>query len=478
MILYFVVFVLLLVACTIATTVDHNNEGLTSIPSVAGATTRLYLTNNKITTIVSGALDNLPNLIELRLNNNKMTSVGHIQAVGSTLKELYLSGNPLGSIPDGTFDGLDKLQKLTLHSCQLKVIPDLSDVGDTLLWLYIYNNKITSLDSESLAPLVALKLFFIDIREVETLKNVTLPALTNVRIYYASTGLTDFEIYTNTITKFDVHGKDLTKFPELTGYVEQITYFHLFSIKFSEISAEDLFPLTNLGTLNLQNCNGDTDIAFPGSPDELLPVYRVYIQNCNLQRFPDFNYLKNSLTHVYVFRNKITVISQNDLSGFAKLTYLHVAYNQLTTVAYVPTLKLTYLNLRENNFTRVPPIVKSLNGTLEIRTNDIKSISEREADYFTLVTSVFLLENFNLTYISDLNNLENHTLSIDIRDTGVNLCDCRNAWMLQKRENDEVKYDDTSCTNDNTQWSSVSNFGLDEMFGVCDLSEMTGRKET
>lgn len=82
---------------------------------------RVYLGTNLISYVSPTAFAET-GLIILMMNNNKMTEIPQLSAVGGTLEVLGLRGNQISSIPDGTFNGMRALQELSLKDNLLKEI--------------------------------------------------------------------------------------------------------------------------------------------------------------------------------------------------------------------------------------------------------------------------------------------------------------------------------------------------------------------
>ena len=85
----------------------------------------LDLSENRLTSLPSGLLDNMPNLVTLRIDNNRLNELSNTTFRGvSNLKTLSLVGNNLTHIDDGVFAGLPLLTTLDLTNNHLVHISD------------------------------------------------------------------------------------------------------------------------------------------------------------------------------------------------------------------------------------------------------------------------------------------------------------------------------------------------------------------
>ncbi|ELT90785.1 hypothetical protein CAPTEDRAFT_218869 [Capitella teleta] len=147
--------------------VDLSNRGLTSVPEdIASNVTHLYLNVNDITRIrQSDFNDKYPDLAQLHIKWNYITSIESGCFKGPSLKWLFLDSNKLTSIPDLhevsisliglyldsneittiTFDELSYLTKLTglcLSGNRLTTLPDIAQFMPSLNILWLNKNPL------------------------------------------------------------------------------------------------------------------------------------------------------------------------------------------------------------------------------------------------------------------------------------------------------------------------------------------------
>ncbi len=170
-----------LVTCS---TFNGQNQSHTEVPAnIPPGTTVLYLYNNQISTIQSGAFTGLGNLQILELRGNQIstiqaqafTGLSSLQAVNlggnqistiqsgafsglSNLQRLLLSGNQISTLQSGPFTGLSSLHTLNLNHNQFSTIQPGAFTGlDNLQELWLSSNKIATMQSGSFRGLGHLK---------------------------------------------------------------------------------------------------------------------------------------------------------------------------------------------------------------------------------------------------------------------------------------------------------------------------------
>ena len=104
---------------------DLRNSGITSLDGIEvieapRMVTKLYFSNNQITSISASHLDQFPNLIVLDLSKNRLTDFPAISM--KNLRELNLEGNKIEALKNLN---LPKLKKLRTDGNPLKTVTNL-----------------------------------------------------------------------------------------------------------------------------------------------------------------------------------------------------------------------------------------------------------------------------------------------------------------------------------------------------------------
>jgi len=133
----------------------------------------LWLENNNITALASGAFEGCPTIKTLILDGN---DINHIDAstfqVLKNLVTISLRDNPLITIDEATFHGLEHLTSLNLRATQLQGLQHHFRELPALATLSLGFNNITTLESDTFEDLPSLKYLYLEqcnIQEIEPL---------------------------------------------------------------------------------------------------------------------------------------------------------------------------------------------------------------------------------------------------------------------------------------------------------------------
>ncbi|XP_073463531.1 peroxidasin homolog [Aquarana catesbeiana] len=131
---------------------------LDAIPEVPVHTSILDLRFNRIREVNSEALQKLPDLHTLLLNNNRIQRLSRKPFEKlENLKHLYLYKNEIRSIQGNAFHGLGSLEQLYLHFNSLEAL-DVDTFGDLpkLERLFLHNNRISRIHPGTFSQLPSL----------------------------------------------------------------------------------------------------------------------------------------------------------------------------------------------------------------------------------------------------------------------------------------------------------------------------------
>uniref|UniRef100_H3D0N2 Leucine rich repeats and immunoglobulin like domains 1 n=1 Tax=Tetraodon nigroviridis TaxID=99883 RepID=H3D0N2_TETNG len=295
--------------------VDCSGRALTAAPpDLPARTASLILSHNKLTTIDAEALDNLPNLKELRLDHNALTSIPHLGQAASKILSLYLHHNKIGAIDGGRMAELSSVETLDLSH---------NDVGDLrgrsfpaglrIKDLYLNNNKIGALEPGALdhlgSTLQVLRLSRNRISQIPVrafqLPRLTLLELNRNRIRQVEgltfQGLSSLEVLKlqrNSISKLtDGAFWDLAKMKAL----------HLDYNSLTEVNSGSLYGLTSLQQLFLSNNS----------------IARIN---------PDGWKFCQKLRELNLSHNNLTRLDEGSLSVLGELSSLRLGHNAISHI--------------------------------------------------------------------------------------------------------------------------------------------------
>lgn len=115
---------------------------------------RIYLSQNRITTIDENTFKGLSNLVELDLSGNLLDTIPTATFVDCpSLMRLTLSYNPISVLKRGSFTHLTFLHSLELSNCNVNHIEDGAFQGlHSIEWLHLDGNKLTTIKGNKVLP--------------------------------------------------------------------------------------------------------------------------------------------------------------------------------------------------------------------------------------------------------------------------------------------------------------------------------------
>nr|XP_046168710.1 leucine-rich repeats and immunoglobulin-like domains protein 1 isoform X1 [Oncorhynchus gorbuscha] len=167
--------------------VDCSNLDLTDTPlDLPIRTVSLHLGHNKLTAIDVEVFSNLPNLRELRLDHNELTSIPDLGLAMSKIAFLYLHNNKIRAIDGRRMRDLVSVETLDLSSNDITEVRGQGfPAGLQIKDLYLSNNKIHLLEAGALdqlsSSLQVLRLSRNRISQVPV-KSFQLPKLTQLEL--------------------------------------------------------------------------------------------------------------------------------------------------------------------------------------------------------------------------------------------------------------------------------------------------------
>ncbi|XP_019715285.1 leucine-rich repeats and immunoglobulin-like domains protein 1 [Hippocampus comes] len=352
---------------------DHNE--LTSIPELGQAASKivaLYLHHNKIRSIEGIRIRRLVSLETLDLSNNDITELrGHSFPAGLRIRDLYLSNNKIGALEPGALDHL----------------------GSTLQVLRLGRNRVSQIPVRAfqLPRLTQLELNRNRIRQVEGLTFQGLSSLEALKLQRNSIGkLTDGAFW------------DLAKMKVL----------HLEHNSLSEVNGGSLYGLTSLQQLFLSN-NSITRI----NPDGW--------KFCQKLRVLNLSY------------NNLTRLDEGSLAVLGDLHTLRLGHNSISHIAEGAFRGLRAVRILELDHNDISGTIEDTNGAfsgldslskLSLFGNKIKSVAKKAFAGLETLEHLNLGENAIRSIQSDafgkMKNLK--TLLIQSRSF---LCDCQLRWL-------------------------------------------------
>ena len=271
--------------------------------SLATKLTVLDISNNRLEQLEHAELDKLPNLVSIKLSNNKLKYLPLYFGRFTSLRSLNLSSNYIEAFPDFLCD-LRGLVDLDLSFNTVKCLPKIGQLT-SLERIWATNNMLHGSFADSFKELRNLK-------EVDLRFN----SITDIDVFAKLPKLEQLWVGHNVISKFE-------------GSFEQIRLLHLDHNPMTRFDFKA--PVPTLTTLN--------------------------VASCKISQLDDscFERMKN-VSKLTLDKNHFSTLS-TQVSKLQKLEYLSIARNPLSSLP--PSIghlhELRFLDVRECNLKRLPP---------------------------------------------------------------------------------------------------------------------------
>ncbi|XP_053672304.1 chaoptin [Anopheles nili] len=277
----------------------------------------LYLDQNKITTIPVAALKELPSLKLLSLRSNRIDMLEpDAFNFSNKLERLDLRNNRIRSLKSKVFANLGSMKEVLLAGNQLGHVDERALAGmDVLQKLDLSDNLLSEFPSEALGSVVALKVLNISLNNIAKLESNHLAQMRSLQI---------LDISRNSIATI------------LPGtFREQLLLKYLdLSLNSLRTIEDDAFEgLDNLQTLILR----DNNILFiPGSALGRLPKLSNLYLDFNRVAALSSSILKSiqpeNIRYLSLSRNVIRELPGDSFAAFRKLIYLDISGNSLGVI--------------------------------------------------------------------------------------------------------------------------------------------------
>ncbi|KAI9756366.1 MAG: hypothetical protein M4579_003870 [Chaenotheca gracillima] len=281
------------------------NEAWKLPPSLtlANRLTYLDISNNRLEQLDHAELDKLPNLVSIKLANNKITSLPGYFSIFKNLRNLNISSNSLTQFPEFLCD-LTSLVDLDISFNSISALPERIGQLHSLERLLATNNRMTGSFPKTFAYLESLKEIDIRFNAISNIEVISeLPCLE--QLFAIHNSISVFEGHFSKIRTLQLNHNPVTRFT-LLSVVPTLTTLSISNAKLAQLS-DDLFEkMPNLEKLTLD-------------------------------------------------RNHFAVLS-SQVGKLRKLEYLSMANNSMNSLPpeIGCLLNLRFLDVRENNIKRLP----------------------------------------------------------------------------------------------------------------------------
>ncbi|CAB3226676.1 unnamed protein product [Arctia plantaginis] len=433
---------------TVLETLDMSYNEIRTLPdnglSSLRALQKLFLQNNRISSVADRAFVGLSDMQILNLSTNALTALPPEMFQSSRdIKQIYLNNNSLSVLAPGLLEGLDQLQILDLSVNELTSEWVNRDTFSGLVRLIVLNlsyNRITKIDTllfQDLNNLQFLSLEHNNIARVAdgaftNLKNLHSLSLAHNNIIEVDTGhfsnlyvLNQLFLDGNRITKVDLRsfenitklhdlglsGNQLSEVPEAIKTLRFLTSLDLGMNRITKVSVsqfeglDDLYGLRLVGN-KIEKISKDTFAALPS-------LQILNLASNNIDQIDDGAFAPNQqLKAIGLDGNKLV-----DLKGIftntQPLVWLNVSNNELLWFDYshIPT-NLEWLDMHENKIEKLEDTY-GLKESCSVKMLDVSYNKLRSIDELSFPSSIetIVLNNNNIEKISPGTFLQKYNLN-------------------------------------------------------------------
>ncbi len=333
-----------------------NNNDFEELPQGIALFTnleRLRLNGNKLTTL-SDEIGQLTNLKVLEANNNKIAHVSIEIANLSNLEGLGLENNELSELPDALGD-LKKLKGLDLKGNKFAILPSCIQHFVNLEGLNLGNNALSELP-HALGGLKKLTRVNLANNKFAALPSCIQDLVNLNRLNLEYNRLSAIPEGIGKLTKLknlDLGNNKLAALPSAFDRLEELEFLGLSKNEFEQFPPV-LTGLKNLEGLNLDG-NGLSEV--PEAIHQLTKLKDLDLGNNKFDAVPMAVLALGELEVLNLRGNGISEVPQaEEMEGLSNLKLLNLERNRLMNIplalSSIPELEV--LNLKENNISEVP----------------------------------------------------------------------------------------------------------------------------
>ena len=424
------------------------NLSNSNIKSLIQNVRSLSLIESKIQSINKNIFNLMPNLNKIDFSRNEINKIENdsflFTSFESNILELFLTENKLTEIRYGQFNGLSKLETLFLDKNQIEEIE--SHSFENLLQLKhlrLHSNKIKLIENEMLSGEIHLEILYLHQNNIEKINTIPFNTLRSLKkLYMSSNKITQIKfgnfIHLQLLDELKLDKNEIGSFKANTFVgLEKLAYLDLSSNKIKQLVNEAFNGLTNTIRLDLHlndieqiemNALSDlTSLEYLNLDSNQIITLKNVKFNLRLVTLTlQFNMISSlkeiastSLKYLFLAKNLIQVISDDEISLLPNLEHLDLSENRLIKIeanSFAKLTKLKHLNLSFNKLDlNNCSYFKSqvVLDTLDLSFNEIKYL-DSNLTFQGLISLIYLnisnnrlksIDSFIFEYLNSLNEL-------------------------------------------------------------------------
>ncbi|XP_027011644.2 leucine-rich repeats and immunoglobulin-like domains protein 1 isoform X1 [Tachysurus fulvidraco] len=399
---------------------DCSHRKLTDIPKdLPDRTVYLNLSHNMLTAVDTDILSNLPNLKEVRLDHNELTSIPEFGSAPPAIVTLHLHHNKISGVQGSRLRNLTHLETLDLSN------NDIIDVrehcfprGLRVRDLSLSSNKIVHLEFGAFRNL-----------------NDTLQVLRLSR---------------NRLTQLPVKGLELPRLTQLDlsrnrlRLIEGLTFQGLSILEVLKLQRNNIskltdgafFGLARMRTLHLEY-NSLKEVN-SGSLYGLQSLLHLHLSNNSISSFnPEGWRFCERLRELHLDHNNLTKLAEGSFVKLANLQTLQLSHNSINYIAEGAFKGLSSLRLLDLDHNDISGTIEDTSGAfaglkklrkLTLFGNRIKSVAKKAFSGLEALEHLNLGGNAILFILPDAFNNMKNLRSLEIFSDSF-LCDCQLHWF-------------------------------------------------
>ncbi|XP_054880745.1 leucine-rich repeats and immunoglobulin-like domains protein 1 [Poeciliopsis prolifica] len=382
-------------------------------------TVSLNLGRNKLASLSAEAFANLPNLRELRLDHNELTSIPDLGRAASNVVSLYLHHNKIRTIDGSRTTELVSVETLDLSNNDITDLRgDGFPAGLQIRDLYLSNNKISTLQLGALdhlgSTLQVLRLSRNRISQIP-IRAFQLPRLTQL------------ELNRNRILQ-----------------IEGLTFQGLSSLEVLKLQRNSISKLTDGAFWNLSKMkilhleyNNLTEVN-SGSLYGLSSLTQLFLSNNSIARInPDGWKFCQRLRELNLSYNNLTRLDEGSLAVLGDLHSLRLGHNSISHINEGAFRGLKALRVLELDHNDISGTIEDTNGAftgldklnkLTLFGNKIKSVAKKAFAGLETLEHLNLGDNAIRSIQPDAFSKMRNLKSLLIQSNSF-LCDCQLQWL-------------------------------------------------
>lgn len=359
---------------------------------------RLHLKSNKLEEIPTGAFDNLPNLRELYLQNNHLTSE---------------------AMDNETFSQLSSLECLDLSNNNLSVVP--KGLPRNLVLLHLERNSIRSIPGDALTSVRNLEYLLLHNNKLRS-RSIHPAAFQGLKKLHT------LHMYNNLLERVP------------RGLPRRAKTLMLLHNLISEIGRNDLALLYTLTELNLSYNKLTSGRLHRDAFRKMRDLERLDLSGNGLHALPLG--LPRSLRVLEVKSNQLSSVPDGSLSGMSKLQKLVLSDNRLRLNsvyqgAWMELGALTTLDLSGNQLSHVPSDLPETLEYLHLESNRISTVPASAFEGTPNIKGIYLRFNRLAAGAVDESSFAQLT-NLQVLDIGTGAADVPSDGKQMEEEEEET----------------------------------------